>query len=186
MFRAIGEFGTYQRWHYAKVVSTQLSIAVCTLSMVFTNRAPLWRNLADPTPGSGDLTAVARLSEVPCDGDVSWAYVAPWQSVRSEWGLVCEHEWLSRLLDALFFVGFGFGATFFGKVSDARGRKRAHAVSLSLAAIAMLLSASAPGVTSYAVFRCVCGVGVGGVNVVAYVWACEPIGQVSGTQGVSS
>ena len=186
VFRAIGEFGTYQRWHYAKVVSTQLSIAVCTLSMVFTNRAPLWRNLADPTPGSGDLTAVARLSEVPCDGDVSWAYVAPWQSVRSEWGLVCEHEWLSRLLDALFFVGFGFGATFFGKVSDARGRKRAHAVSLSLAAIAMLLSASAPGVTSYAVFRCVCGVGVGGVNVVAYVWACEPIGQVSGTQGVSS
>ena len=66
------------------------------------------------------------------------------------------------------------------------GRKRTHAVSLSLAAIAMLLSASAPGVTSYAVFRCVCGVGVGGVNVVAYVWACEPIGQVSGTQGVSS
>ena len=50
----------------------------------------------------------------------------------------------------------------------------------------MLLSASAPGVTSYAVCRCVCGVGVGGVNVVAYVWACEPIGQVSGAQGVRS
>ena len=124
VFRVIGEFGTYQRWHYAKVVSTQLSIAVCTLGMVFTNRPPLWRNLADPTPGSGDLTGVARLSEVPCDGDVSWAYVAPWQSVRSEWGLVCEHEWVSRLLDALFFVGFGFGATFFGKVSWVRVRVR--------------------------------------------------------------
>jgi len=180
VFRAIGEFGTYQRWHYAKVVSSQLAIAVCTLGMVFTNRPPLWRDLADPTPGSGDLTAVARLSEVPCDGGLSWAYVAPWQSVRSEWGLVCEHEWVSRLLDALFFVGFGLGATFFGKVSDARGRKGAHAVSLSLAAAATLLSALAPGVTSYAVLRCVCGIGVGGVNIVAYVWACEPIGQVSG------
>ena len=179
VFRTIGEFGTYQRWHYAKVVSSQLAIAVCTLSMVFTNRPPLWRDLADPTPGSGDLTAVARLSEVPCDGGLSWAYVAPWQSVRSEWGLVCEHEWVSRLLDALFFVGFGLGATFFGKVSDARGRKRTHAVSLSLAAAATLLSAAAPGVASYAVLRCVCGMGVGGVNIVTYVWACEPIGQVS-------
>ena len=183
VFRAIGEFGTYQRWHYAKVVSTQLSIAVCTLSMVFTNRAPLWRNLADPTPGSGDLSAVARFSEVHVRRRRLRAYVAPWQSVRSEWGLVCEHEWLSRLLDALFFVG---GLTPSDEVSDARGRKRAHAASLSLAAIAMLLSASAPGVTSYAVLRCVCGVGVGGVNVVAYVWACEPIGQVSGTPGDSS
>ena len=98
--------------------------------------------------------------------------------MRSEWGLVCEREWVSRLLDALFFVGFGLGATFFGKVSDAQGRKRAHAVSLSLAAAATLLSAAAPGVASYALLRCVSGMGVGGVNIVAYVWACEPIGQV--------
>ena len=80
VFRAIGEFGPYQRWHYLKVVSNQLAISVCTLSMVFTNRPPLWRYLADPVPvpGSGDFTAVARLSEVPCDGGLSWVYIEPW------------------------------------------------------------------------------------------------------------
>ena len=44
----------HHQGHYAKVVSTQLSIAVCTLSMVFTNRAPLWRNLADLLAGRPD------------------------------------------------------------------------------------------------------------------------------------
>ena len=181
VLRAIGEFGAYQRWHYVKVVSSQLAIAVCTLSMVFTNRPPLWRLLADPMPGSGDLTAVARLSEVPCNGGTSYEFVEPWRSVRSEWGLVCEREWEARLLDAIFFVGFGLGATCFGKFSDAYGRKRAHAVSLFLAAAATLLSAAAPGVASYALLRCVGGIGVGGVNIVAYVWACEPIGQACPT-----
>ena len=54
--------------------------------------------------------------------DYNWTYVS--YSTRSEYDLVCRREWIVAAARSAFFLGFGLGAMFWGRVADVVGRKR--------------------------------------------------------------
>ena len=70
-------------------------------------------------------------------------------------------------------------------MADVIGRKRAFFVCVLFLICSTLASAAAPGVFSYGVLRMLVGVGAGGIGIVAFVFASEPIGPTyQGVTGV--
>merc|ERR1712086_12112 len=111
----IGEFGAYQRKHYAMIGTAWLPCAFCTLSMVFVNRAPEWLN-----PETGTIEETGLTTEL-CDSGL-YTIENSFHSIRSEWGLYCADEWKAGALNSLFFVGYMFGAAYLGGKADQMGR----------------------------------------------------------------
>ena len=108
----VGQWGPWQWRHYATVTLAWIPCALITLSTVFANNHPLWR--AEPTDGAPNPLPSA--DPAPCDAPIE--LIDPWRSIQAEWNLTCEREWLSGLVDSLYFLGFGLGTTFIGKWSD--------------------------------------------------------------------
>ena len=89
--RGVGEFGPYQRRHFAIVTSAWFFLSWGTLSMVFVNTHPGWR-----MPNS----TIVSTKPPPC-GDKSHPFelVDPHTTIQGDFRLVCDREWLSGLTD---------------------------------------------------------------------------------------
>lgn len=99
-------------------------------------------------------------------------------------GLLSDRAWhltpaTAGLLGSAALVGMFFGAYLFGTVSDRSGRKRCLLICLALFSLASGCAAVAPTPTWFAVFRCISGLGIGGVVPVAAALTSEfaPPGQ---------
>ena len=163
-FGRIGEFGRYQRSHYAVVAGAWVACAWITFSMVFVNARPAWLAVAEGT------------TTTPCDDPDAWTIADTAQSVGAEWRLVCADGYRRASLDSLYFLGFLIGASALGAASDRYGRRKACAVSAGIAAGGSLASAFAPSFGAFAVLRFLAGIGVGGLGSDCYVLASEFIG----------
>ena len=175
--RGVGEFGPYQRRHFAIVTSAWFFLSWGTLSMVFVNTHPGWR-----MPNS----TIVSTKPPPC-GDKSHPFelVDPHTTIQGDFRLVCDREWLSGLTDSLYFVGFGIGASLLGWLSDRYGRRLACAIASLVFGVAALASAAAPTLPVFAALRLVEGIGVGGAGTCVYVLAAECIGPSwQGAQGL--
>ena len=72
-FGRIGEFGRYQRSHYAVVAGAWVACAWITFSMVFVNARPAWLAVAEGT------------TTTPCDDPDAWTIEGkPFKSEESE------------------------------------------------------------------------------------------------------
>eukprot|EP00928_Gymnodinium_smaydae_P026613 TRINITY_DN20841_c0_g1_i1.p1 TRINITY_DN20841_c0_g1~~TRINITY_DN20841_c0_g1_i1.p1 ORF type:complete len:546 (+),score=59.44 TRINITY_DN20841_c0_g1_i1:52-1638(+) len=169
MFLSIGEFGAYQRRHYMLVASVWIACSWCTLSMVFVNAKPSWR-YSDGSIGVGDMPCT-----VSNDGLVV-ELVESWHTVQGEWGLTCDTHWKSGLIDSLFFAAFGVGAVLMGGLADTYGRRRVFFFVVILASVSTLMSAASHSFEVYVFLRSFAGFAIGGMGVVAFVFAQEFIG----------
>ena len=71
-------------------------------------------------------------------------------------------EW-GGYMTSIFIVGWATGGLFFGAVGDRIGRARALAITILLYGLCTGLSGFATGMTDFAVYRFIAGLGVGGV-----------------------
>uniref|UniRef100_A0A3Q3NEU4 Solute carrier family 22 member 16 n=3 Tax=Mastacembelus armatus TaxID=205130 RepID=A0A3Q3NEU4_9TELE len=59
-----------------------------------------------------------------CDGKFLYDHSEVYQSIVTEWDLVCENEWLAKLCQPSFMLGVLIGALVFGDIADRVGRVR--------------------------------------------------------------
>uniref|UniRef100_UPI0037E93F07 solute carrier family 22 member 16 n=1 Tax=Semicossyphus pulcher TaxID=241346 RepID=UPI0037E93F07 len=59
-----------------------------------------------------------------CDENFVYDHTEVYQSIVTEWDLVCEKEWLAKLCQPTFMLGVLIGALVFGDVADRVGRVR--------------------------------------------------------------
>lgn len=53
-----------------------------------------------------------------CDGNFAYDHTEIYQSIVTDWDLVCEKEWLAKLCQPTFMLGVLVGALVFGDVAD--------------------------------------------------------------------
>ncbi|XP_071374982.1 solute carrier family 22 member 16 [Centroberyx affinis] len=59
-----------------------------------------------------------------CDGNFIYDHSEVYQSIVTDWDLVCEREWLAKLCQPTFMLGVLIGALVFGDIADRVGRVR--------------------------------------------------------------
>ena len=89
--------------------------------MVFVNSRPFWSYV--------DGNSTIMQTKLPCDVTTTnynssvFVIEDQWRSIQGTWELICEeNEWKATLVNSLFFVGFGIGASCFGTFADMVGR----------------------------------------------------------------
>ncbi|KAB1213586.1 Organic cation/carnitine transporter 7 [Morella rubra] len=85
-------------------------------------------------------------------------------AVQSAWGLSSNEE---SLITTVVFAGMLVGAYSWGIVSDKHGRRKGFLITATVTAVAGFLSAFAPNYPSLLILRCLVGVGLGGIPVLA-------------------
>ncbi|KAL3644282.1 hypothetical protein CASFOL_012214 [Castilleja foliolosa] len=83
-------------------------------------------------------------------------------AVQSEWNLSPNQK---SMISTVVFAGMLVGAYCWGVISDSYGRKKGILGVVTVTAVAGLLSAFSPNYVSLIIFRCLAGVGIGGMNV---------------------
>ncbi|XP_073154863.1 organic cation/carnitine transporter 7-like [Henckelia pumila] len=83
-------------------------------------------------------------------------------SVQSEWNLSPTEK---SLISTIVFAGMLVGASFWGIVSDSFGRKKGILGVATITAVGGLLSAFSPNYISLIIFRCIAGIGLGGMHI---------------------
>lgn len=59
-----------------------------------------------------------------CNGNFVYDHTEVYQSIVTDWDLVCEKEWLAKLCQPTFMLGVLIGALLFGDLADRVGRVR--------------------------------------------------------------
>ncbi|XP_053193553.1 solute carrier family 22 member 16 [Scomber japonicus] len=59
-----------------------------------------------------------------CNGNFVYDHTEVYQSIVTDWDLVCEREWLAKLCQPTFMLGVLIGALVFGDIADRVGRVR--------------------------------------------------------------
>ncbi|KAM9354981.1 solute carrier family 22 member 16 [Pholidichthys leucotaenia] len=59
-----------------------------------------------------------------CNGSFVYDHTEVYQSIVTDWDLVCDKEWLAKLCQPTFMVGVLIGALVFGDIADRVGRVR--------------------------------------------------------------
>ena len=168
--RVAGEFGAGQHRHYVIVTGAWIPCAFVTLSMVLVNKSPAWQLLDD----TGATIGLASTRTIPCTED--FVLVDATSSIGGTWSLVCSDGAIQGLINTLYFVGFGVGASYFGWLADRIGRKPANRFACAVGGLATLASSRVDHPLLYIVLRTLAGVGVGGLGTGSYVLASEVIG----------
>lgn len=176
-----GEFGAYQLRHFVLTCLAWALEAFHTMVMIFADREPDWRCVAEPCSDSAETVCGLQPGSWEWIGGTSSSTVA-------EWGLVCGEKYKVGLVQALFFAGCMIGAGIFGHLSDSSlGRKGSLKVVCILNAIFGCLTALSPNYWAYVFFRLLTGFSTGGVGLCAFVLATEPIGPTKrGPAGMST
>eukprot|EP00191_Tetraselmis_sp_GSL018_P009447 CAMPEP_0177600314 /NCGR_PEP_ID=MMETSP0419_2-20121207/13552_1 /TAXON_ID=582737 /ORGANISM="Tetraselmis sp., Strain GSL018" /LENGTH=670 /DNA_ID=CAMNT_0019093289 /DNA_START=328 /DNA_END=2340 /DNA_ORIENTATION=+ len=182
--RSIGEFGRGQQIFYCLAQFAWVSAALQTLVMVFTGLDPVVQRWFSCSEGPHREACEAVLNSTKSDPSEdfcklpvdAYTWTRRGDSIVSEWNLVCADHWKQQAVNSGFFGGFLVGAGLFGVLSDKLGRKRALLVSLLVGGVSGVLGGLSPSYWAYFFWRFLCGVGVAGIGMVAYVLGCEYVG----------
>nr|CAB3266138.1 solute carrier family 22 member 15-like [Phallusia mammillata] len=149
--KVVGTFGKYQLLTYATLGIYQLILTSQTLLVVFVGAKP------------EDLKKVNPKVNDEC-------------SILTEWDLL-DHQWVSDLIQSLYFCGNLIGVISFGQLSDQYGRRPVLQIGFSLLFPVCLLTAFAPSWQFFALGRFLTGILQGGAALVNYVYLQEIVGQ---------
>ena len=78
--------------------------------------------------------------------------------------LVCEwslEDWEVALLSSVSFLGYAFGAIFFGKIGDIHGRRSSLLFGACIIAYYGIISSAVPNIIWLMILRCILGIGIG-------------------------
>ena len=115
-----------------------------------------------------------------CDSNSPCAQVTypsrPFQSVATQWDLVCQSAWLGPLTMSVFMTGVMAGAVALGPLSDRLGRKRTMLVTFVAMLAANAWSGMAPTFRVYCLMRFLTGFFESGSLLAGFVLMNELIG----------
>lgn len=177
----IGEFGRHQIWLFCLVSVTWAPGALLTLVMTFTGKDPVMEHLWECSNPNDDICrdtfALAEPTQPFCLLKRSqWRWTAPHESVVSTFDLQCADSWKVQLAQSAFFMGFLFGASLWGILSDSLGRRRSLLLSCFLSAAVTFVNAFAPTYSIFFLCRVLSGLVVSGMGLISFVLACELVG----------
>lgn len=112
------------------------------------------------------------LLRVPC---TEWDYdkSVMHSTIRSQFNLVCDREYLASLSTTFFFAGFVIGCTLYGAISDRYGRLVGILTSTAHLFIFSLGAAFAQDFWTFASVRLIGGIGNGGLLSTLFTMAAE-------------
>ncbi|PHT44264.1 Organic cation/carnitine transporter 4 [Capsicum baccatum] len=180
-----GDFGLWQLRHLVLASLAWFLQGVHVMVMLFADREPAWRCLTSHAGYTPCSTAGSMCGLEPS----SWEWLGgKGSSTRSEFGLICGDKFKVGLVQSIFFAGCMIGGGVFGHLSDSKlGRKGTLATVCILDAIFGILTAFSSNYSTYALFRFLTGLSVGGTGLSAFVLATEPVGQSwRGVAGMST
>ncbi|CAL8390843.1 unnamed protein product [Arctogadus glacialis] len=158
-FRAVGEFGPYQRRAVGLLVLLQLYMAGQAMLLVLVGAAPDF--LVDQTAaGPGGVRFTEDLD-----------------SIVTEWSLVQDEAYKVSLAGSLFFAGVLVGNIVFGPLSDSIGRRPVFLTVLFFEVLFGFLTAVAPSYELFALSRLLVGLMNGGMGLVCFALTQEYVGR---------
>ncbi|PAA90644.1 hypothetical protein BOX15_Mlig004893g1 [Macrostomum lignano] len=95
------------------------------------------------------------------------------KTVTESFGLVCGWEPIATVVKVMFMLGFLFGSTSYGILSDRWGRRNAYLLACVNLAVGGVIAAFVKEVAAYAVFRFVTGFAASGLLTVCFAWHTE-------------
>ena len=87
----------------------------------------------------------------------AWKYHYNKTTLLMEYDLVCDRSWLDALIGSVIFIGWGLGALFWGRCSDAYGRKKVMYPCMFFLLVFALLQAFITSPWQLVVLRFLCG-----------------------------
>ncbi|OQV14605.1 Carcinine [Hypsibius exemplaris] len=131
------------------------------------------------TPNSSALRSTRAApyeNNIPCQ--FGWKYDEKHytKTVVTDWNLVCDYALVPTVAFAIFGVGNLVGVFFFGYVSDRFGRKKASFCLLAVQTVFGVLSAVAPNIASWMVFRFMVGTTIPASYTIGFVMVVELVG----------
>lgn len=110
-----------------------------------------------------------------CEGDYIFDKSFWTSTLRIQWGLVCEKNFLATIGKMTLFAGFGAGTFGAGLISDNYGRKPAIVLMSQMLFGCGILASIMPNYISFVIVWFLTGVAAIGVYTVGFVWAMESV-----------
>ncbi|KAK9810056.1 hypothetical protein WJX72_004057 [[Myrmecia] bisecta] len=177
--RSVGEFGWGQRKLFLLVSLAGIPAGLQTMLLLFVGADPVRQHLWECTIAGDEQCqrefgqTAPNLCSLP---SASWRWTQRYDSVVSEWDLICGSAWAAQAINMAFFGGCLLGGLLLGAAANRFGRKTALFTSCLLMAFLGSLCSLAPSFWWYVLLRSATGVGVGGLGRAAFLLATEPIG----------
>ncbi|XP_074648186.1 organic cation transporter protein-like [Tubulanus polymorphus] len=188
VFELIGKLGCGQILIYVFIIAIETNIGLCMLYVIFEMANPGW---TCPIPGTarkeitdnatGISIAVTVYKSCPLNDEAlrkcpNRTFVNKYDTVLTEWDLVCDRAYISKMIATMFFAAQLVGALIAGQVSDRIGRR----IPILVVWLAMMILQTCLGFTGYwqiyAALRVLVGVCVGALVSVTCVLPMEQLG----------
>ncbi|XP_020914741.1 organic cation transporter protein isoform X2 [Exaiptasia diaphana] len=167
VFDHVKSFGRYQVILYVLVSLYIFPITSQFAMLIF----------ATGTPGFHCVTSnVTCPKKQCCDGCTSYVFDGPFDSVVSEWKLICDRAYLGATIQACFFGGMCVGSFLTGMLSDAWGRKNCIFFCNAILLLSGVGSALVDCISFFAFLRFLVGFGTAGTMLTLYVYGMELVG----------
>ncbi|XP_031560861.1 solute carrier family 22 member 7-like, partial [Actinia tenebrosa] len=177
----IGSFGRLQI-RILLIISYSILFSTCVLMvMTFITAEPPWRCAANSTSCTmnGTFKVGDNHYEKRCGiprKDWEFAAEGDFDSIVTEWDLVCKKASLASLANSLLFIVWLFASLLSSVLSDKYGRKAVIFPCSVFTCICALASAFAQRYWVFALFRALAGVGIGGYLAPSFVLVTEYVG----------
>jgi MFS family permease len=90
--------------------------------------------------------------------------------------LVCDDAWKAPAITSVYFLGFFVGSGYFGAMGDQKGRRPSYQLLTLAAPCAILCTALSTNFVLHLIARSMCGILIGGIMTVSYVYFSEFVG----------
>ncbi|KAG5891587.1 hypothetical protein JTB14_022252 [Gonioctena quinquepunctata] len=98
------------------------------------------------------------------------------KTIATEWNLVCDREYLSKLAQTVTMLGILFGNMLFGYLSDRYGRRKPLVWAVIIQGVSGLAAAFSPWFLLFLVMRFIAALATGGTMITSFVLIMEIVG----------
>ncbi|KAK3728558.1 hypothetical protein QZH41_011636 [Actinostola sp. cb2023] len=161
----VGSFGRYQLRVLLILSYAMFFCAMTLMVMTFSTAEPPWKCVSNSSACAlnGTFKVGDKNYDYRCDlARSEWKFDldGTFDSIVTEWDLVCDSAVYVSLTNSLTFVVWIFGAMLASIISDKFGRKTVTFSSAVLVCVSGLVSAFAQAYWVFALFRCLVGFGI--------------------------
>ncbi|XP_031565337.1 organic cation transporter-like protein isoform X1 [Actinia tenebrosa] len=181
VIKKVGSFGWYQLRVFAIISYAVFFTSFVLMVMTFSTAEPPWKCKANSTSCTlnGTFKAGDKDYEHRCQiprKDWEFAVEGNFDSIVTEWDLVCDTAVYASLTNSLTFLLGIFGGVLASILSDKFGRKTVVFPFTMLTCTCGFLSAFAQTYWVFVFFRALAGIGLGGASNSGYILVMEYIG----------